>query len=107
MDKEIEQINPSFREVQIYTYKFPDGKIYIGYTCYGLENSDKDHKFFPASPICQYLNNPETYVKPKEEKKVIVDVYGDEIYKIERKILDKYTSDTTQILNKNLYLFGY
>ena len=107
MDEEIEPIKPSFREVQIFTYKFPDGKIYIGYTSYGLENADKAHKFFPASPIFQYLNNPETYVKPNEEKKVTVDVYGDEIYKILRKILDKYNTKKEDILNKNLYLFGY
>ena len=97
----------SFRKVQIYTYQFPDGKIYIGYTSHGLENAHKDHKFFPASPICQYLNDPETHTLPKYEKTVTVDPYGDEIYKYEREILDKYTSDTTQILNKNLYLFGY
>ena len=100
-------IKPSFREVQIYTYKFPDGKIYIGYTSHGLDYAHKCHQFFSASPICQYLNNPETYVEPKEEQKVTVDVYGDDIYKFERKILDKYTTDTTQILNKNLYLWGY
>ena len=100
-------IEPSIREVQIYTYKFPDGKIYIGYTSYGLDYAYKDDKFFSASPVCQYLNNPETDIKPTEEQKVTVDVYGDDIYKFERKILDKYTTDTTQILNKNLKLFGY
>ena len=102
-----EPIEPLFKEVQIYTYKFPNGKIYIGYTSYGLEYVDNFHKSFSVSPICQYLNNPETYVKPNEEIKVTVNVYGDEIHKIQRKILDKYTTDTTQILNKNLYLFGY
>ena len=100
-------IKPLIKEVQIYTYKFPDGKIYIGYTGYGLENAYENDKFFPASPVCQYLNNPETDIKPTEEQKVTIDVYGDEVYKFLRKILDKYTTDTTQILNKNLYLYGY
>ena len=102
-----EPIKPLIKEVQIYSYKFPDGKIFIGYTSYDLQDFHKGHKFFPASPLCQYLNNPEIHTLPTYEETVTVDVYGDEIYKILRKILDKYTNDTTQILNKNLYLFGY
>lgn len=100
-------IKPSFKEVQIYTYKFPNGKIYIGYTSRGLDYAHKCHQSFSSSPIYQYLHNEKTYTEPKEEQKVTVDVYGDEIYQFERKILDKYTTDTTQILNKNLYLLGY
>ena len=94
-------------EVQIYTYHFPDKKIYIGYTSYNLDIAYKDDKFCEASPVCQYLNNPETDRKPNPEGKKIMldDIYGDEIYKHQKKILDNYHVDTTQILNKNLKLF--
>ena len=100
-------IKPLIREVQIYTYEFPNGKIYIGYTSHGLDYSHRCHKMFSSSPIYQYLNNPKYEVKPKYEETVYTDIYGYEIYKFLRKILDKYTTDITQILNRNLYLFGY
>ena len=92
--------------MEIYTYHFPDGKIYIGYTQYGLEQRHQRHKSCPISPIYQYLNTYEK-VLPKYEKTVEVDLVSNELYKIQRKILDTYNTDTKQILNKNLYLFGY
>ena len=97
----------SIKEVQIYTYKFPNGKIYIGYTSRGLDWIHRCHKHRIVTPVTQYLNNPEQCVEPIEEKKVTIDVNGNDIYKIEREILDKYTTDTSKILNKNLYLWGY
>ena len=97
----------SIREFEIYSYKFHDDKIYVGYTSTGLENRHNDHKRHSISPIYNYLKNEETYQEPKYEKTVKLDVYGDEIYKHVREILDKYTTDTNQILNKNLKLFGY
>ena len=101
MDKEI-------TEVQIYTYKFPDGKIYIGYTTGDLKFRHNQHKRIRSvSPITKYINSNEPYEGPTHEETVTVDLYGNEKYKILRKILDKYTNDTTKILNKNLYLFGY
>ena len=94
------------RKVQIFTYQFPDGKVYIGYTSTGLENHHQEHKRCSISPIYQYLNTYEE-VLPKYEKTVEVDIDSNEIYKIQRKILDTYTTDTKQILNENLKLFGY
>ena len=102
-----ELIKPSIKEVQIFTYQFPNGKIYIGYTSRGLDYAHRCHQTFSSSPIYEYLHNEKTYKEPKYEETVYTDVYGDEIYKFLRKILDKYTTDTTQILNKNLYLLGY
>ena len=94
------------RKVQIYTYKFPDGKVYIGYTSRGLQERHQEHKRCSISSIYKCLNTHEE-VLPKYEKTVTVDIDSDEIYKIQRKILDTYTTDTNQILNKNLKLLGY
>ena len=100
-------INIIINKMEIYTYHFSDGKIYIGYTQYGLEKRHYKHKTCGISPLYKRLNNPETELKPKYETTVEVDIYSDELYKIQRKILDLYNIDTNQILNKNLYLFGY
>ena len=94
------------RKVQIYTYHFPDGKVYIGYTSRSLEDRHKEHKRCSISSIYKCLNSHKE-VHPKYEKTVEVDIDSDEIYKIQRKILDTYTNDTNQILNRNLKLFGY
>ena len=94
------------REVKIYTYKFDDGKIYVGFTSRGLEDRHQEHKRCSISSIYQFLNTYEE-VLPKYEKTVEVDINSNEIYKIQRKILDTYTTDTNQILNKNLKLLGY
>ena len=108
MYEEFEPIKPLITEVQIYTYKFPDGKIYIGYTTEGLKFRHNQHKRIRSvSPITKFLNNNEPYEGPTHEKTVKVNLYGNEIYKIQRKLLDKYTTDTKQILNRNLKLFGY
>ena len=95
------------KELEIFTYTFPDNKIYIGYTSVGLQIRHNQHKRWPISPIYKYLNNEETYQEPKYEKTVKVNVNSDEIYPHLREILDKYTSDTSLILNKNLWLYGY
>ena len=94
------------RKVQIFTYHFPDGKVYIGYTSRSLQERHHAHKRCSISPIYKCLNTHEE-VLPKYEKTVTVDIDSDEIYKIQRKILDTYTTDTNQILNKNLKLLGY
>ena len=103
MDEEI-------KKIKIYTYHFPDGKIYIGYTTGDLKFRHNQHKRIRhVSPITKYLNNPETEVNPKYETTVTLDLYDNDnkLYKIQRKILDTYTTDTNQILHRNLYLFGY
>ena len=95
-------------KVQIYTYHFPDGKIYIGFTSASLKFHENEHKTVRSiSPIKKYLTSGEKYEGPILEKTVTLDIYDDELYKIQRKILDKYTNDTTKIINKNLKLFGY
>ena len=93
------------RKVQIYTYKFPDDKIYVGFTSRSLEDRHQEHKRCSISSIYNYLNTEKTY--PKHEETVTVDIYSDEIYQKQRKILDKYTTNTKDILNKNLKLLGY
>ena len=95
------------QDVKIYTYRFFDGKIYIGYSIGGLELKHHLHKTHSISPLYRRLNNPETEVYPKYEKTVNVEIESDEFYKIQREILDTYTNDTNQILNTNLKLFGY
>ena len=98
------------RKVKIYTYKFGD-KVYVGFTSRSLEDRHQEHKRYSISSIYNYLNDEktkETY--PKHEETVTVDIYSDEIYEIykrQRKILDKYTNKTCDILNKNLKLLGY
>lgn len=106
--KEVKEVK-EVEEVEIYTYHFPDGKIYVGFTSFGLEKRHNQHIRHSISPIYKYLNNEETYQEPKYEKTVIVDKDIDsyEIYPHLREILDKYTSDTSLILNKNLWLYGY
>ena len=103
-----EPLDHTPRDVEIYTYQFPNGKIYVGYTSHGLDYVDKCNRYFSASPVCQYLNSKEYQnIKPKLEKKITIDVYGDEIYKFLREVLDKYTTDTDKIINVNLGLYGY
>ena len=95
-----------FIKVKIYTYHFPDGKVYIGYTSRSLQERHEDHKRCTISSVYKRLKTNEE-VLPKYEETVEVDIDSDEIYKIQRKILDTYTTDTKQILNRNLKLFGY
>ena len=94
------------RKVQIYTYHFPDGTLYIGYTSRGLDDRHREHKRSSISPIYKYLKTHEK-VCPKHEKTVEVNIDKPEIYDIQRNILDKYTNDTNKILNKNLILYNY
>ena len=94
------------RKVQIYTYHFPDGTLYIGYTSRGLENRHREHKRSSISSIYKYLKTHKE-VLPKYEKTVEVNIDNREIYDIQRNILDKYTTDTNKILNKNLFLYNY
>ena len=94
------------RKVQIYTYHFPDGKIYIGYTSRSLESRHKEHKRCSISSVYKRLNTHEEVI-PKYEETVTVVLDSGEIYKTLRKILDKYNAKKEDILNPNLYLFGY
>ena len=86
--------------VQFYTYQFPDGKIYIGYTSYNLDIAYKDDKFCEVSPVCQYLNNPETDIKPTPEGNIIkIDLSNDdEILDKKKEILDKYNLPLSSLI---------
>ena len=103
----IKTLKQTPREYKIYTYHFPDGKIYVGYTHGSLEERHNLHKNYSISPIYNRLNDKKINTKPKYEKTVMITLNSDEIYKYQRKILDTYTTDTKQILNKNLKLLGY
>ena len=94
------------RKVQIYTYHFPDGRVYVGYTSRGLDDRHREHKRCSLSPIYEYLKTHEK-VRPRHETSVEVNIDNPEIYDIQRNILDKYTTDTNKILNKNLILYNY
>ena len=93
------------REVEFYSYKFSDGKVYVGWTSHGIENRHREHKRYPISSVYEHLQEEDIF--PKDEKAITIDIDSYDTYKIQREILDKYTSDTNQILNKNLNLLGY
>ena len=107
IDSLVESLKHKKRKLHIYTYHFPDGKIYIGYTSRTLESRHQEHKRCSISSIYKRLNNEKTYTKPKYEETVTVDFASGELYKILRKILDKYNAKKEDILNPNLYLYGY
>ena len=58
------------------------------------------------SPICKYLNSEEPYEGPILEKTIKLKK-NDNVYPHIRQIIDKYTTDPSKILNKNLWLYGY
>ena len=91
------------KKIEIFSYKFPNNSIYVGYCTYGLESRDKDHRKCNLSPIFNLLKEYPN-VKPKLEVTVNNKSFR-EIYCIVRKIFD--ANPNMQILNKNLYLFGY
>ena len=97
---------PRFEKVKIYTYKFSDDKIYIGYTSSNcLDIRHYQHKTREISPIYNYLKTEEIF--PHYEETVTVNMNTDELYQIQRSILDKYTTDVKMILNPNLERLGY
>ena len=104
--KKTKQFFQSPREFKIYTYHFPDGKIYIGFTSRSLESRHKEHKRCSISPVYKRLNTHEEVI-PKYEETVTVVLDSGEIYKILRKILDKYNTKKEDIINPNLFLYGY
>ena len=102
-----EEVNPLDevlnKKIEIFSYKFPNNSIYVGYCTYGLESRDKDHRKCGCSPIFSLLKEY-TNVKPKVEVTVNNKSLR-EMYCIQRKIFD--ANPHMKILNKNLYLFGY
>ena len=91
------------KKIEIFSYRFPDNSIYVGYCTYGLDQRDKDHRKTKCSPIYKNLQDyPD--VKPKVEVTTFNKSFR-EIYAIEREILDK--NPNMKILNINLTLLGY
>ena len=105
---EIKYLWQTPREYKIYTYHFPDGKIYIGYVgeSRSLESRHNEHKRCSISSLYKRLNNNEE-VLPKYEETVTVVLDSGEIYKTLRKILDKYNAKKEDIINRNKSLYGY
>ena len=77
--------------IKIYSYVFPCGQIYIGRTIRTLNYVHDYHKRCKISPIHDGLQRL-SHVYPKL----------DEIYKFQRKIAYKYTSDPLKIINTNI-----
>lgn len=89
--------------IEIFTYKFPNNSIDVGYCTYGLNENYRLHKKYDFSPIFNILNEY-PHVKPKLELTVENKSYRD-IYDIQRQILD--SNPNMKILNENLWLYGY
>ena len=91
------------KKIEIFTYKFPNNSIYVGYCTYGLDENYILHKKCRCSPIFNILNEyPD--VKPKLELTVENKSFK-EIYNIQRQIFD--ANPNMKILNVNLWLYGY
>ena len=92
------------KKIEIYSYKFPNNSIYVGYTTRGLDfHHNKIHKKSNLSPIFKILKEYPN-VKPKNELNVENKSYR-ELYKIRRQIFD--ANPDMKILNVNLWLYGY
>ena len=91
------------KTIEIYSYKFPDNSIYVGFTSYGVENMHYNHSKKIISPIYNKINEYPN-IEPKIELIVENKSYKD-LYKITRQIFDK--NPNMKILNVNLCLYGY
>ena len=91
------------KKFEVYSYKFPINTIYVGYTSYGLELRDREHRRCCLSPIYHYLKVfPDVY---PEVELVVENVSFNDLNKLVRKIFDSNLN--MKILNENLYLYGY
>ena len=91
------------KKIEIYSYKFPNNSIYVGYSTYGLESCDGLHRKYSCSPI-YFLLKEYPDVKQKLEVTVTNKSYRD-INCIRREIFD--ANPNMKILNVNLWLYGY
>ena len=87
--------------IKIYSYVFPYGQIYIGRTIRTLNYVHDYHKRCKISPIHDALQRL-SQVYPKLESTIPFSTKLDEIYKIQRKIAYKYTTDPLKIINTNI-----
>ena len=91
------------RKYKLYSYKFPDDSIYVGYTPIDLDYIHYYHSTSHISPISHMIKKyPDVY--PKVEL-VVENVTYDTLHKLQRKIFD--SNSKMKILNVNLWLYGY
>ena len=91
------------RSFEVYSFKFPNKSIYVGYTPHGLEQAYKDHSRCSLSPIYKLIKEyPDVY---PEVELIVENTTYNELYKITRKIFDSNLN--MKILNENLWLYGY
>lgn len=91
------------RKFEVYSYKFPNNTIYVGYTSNGLKTVNYDHRKNSLSPIYKILKEyPEVY---PEVELTIENISYNGLHKLQRKIFDSNLD--MKILNVNLYLYGY
>ena len=92
------------KKYEVYSYKFPNNSIYVGFTPYGLDAIHYNHSKCGFSPVYQFIKEyPDVY--PQVEVTIENVSSYNEIHKIQRKIFDSNLN--MKILNENLRLYGY
>lgn len=87
--------------IKIYTYVFPCGQVFVGRTIRTLDYVHNYHKRCKISPIHDALKKL-SHVYPKLESTIPLGTPLNEIYKIQRKIVYRYTTDPAKIINTNI-----
>ena len=91
------------KKFEVYSYKFPNNTIYVGYTSHGLEIIHQNHTRSSLSPINKILKEyPNVY---PEVELTIENISYNGLHKIQRKVFDSNLN--MKILNENLWLYGY
>lgn len=91
------------KKFEVYSYKFPNNSIYVGFTSHGLDRIHRDHIRCTLSPINKILKEyPDVY---PEVELTIENISYNGLRKIQRKIFDSNLN--MKILNENLRLYGY
>ena len=91
------------KKFEVYSYKFPNNSIYVGFTSYDLEMIDNNHRTNTLSPINKILKEyPNVY---PEVELTIKNITYNGLHKLQRKIFDSNLG--MKILNENLFLYGY
>ena len=91
------------KKFEIYSYKFPNNSIYVGFTSHGLDRIHRNHVRCNLSPINKILKEyPNVY---PEVELIIENTTYNKLYGILRRILDSNLN--MKILNVNLWLYGY
>ena len=91
------------RRFEVYSYKFPNNSIYVGYTSHGLDKIHSEHIRCSISPINKILKEyPNVY---PEVELTVENISYNELHRIQRKVFDSNLN--MKILNENLWLYGY